>query len=106
MKIKIFGGLLVAALAITSIAEAQTRTPVIDRRELRQERRINEGVRTGELTRGEAFRLRAGERRIIAEKRMARADGYVSPAERAQIRRDENRESRAIYRDKHNAWVR
>ena len=58
MKIKIFGGLLVAALALTSIAEAQTRTPVINRREHRQAARINQGVRSGELTRGETRHLR------------------------------------------------
>ena len=50
MKIKILGGLLVAALTVTSVAGAQTRTPVINHREHRQERRINHGVRNGELT--------------------------------------------------------
>ena len=106
MKLKIFGGIMAAMLAVTSIASAQTRTPVINHREHRQERRINQGVRSGELTRGEAHHLRADERRISAEKRMARADGHVSGAERRQIRRDENRTSRAIYRDKHNGRVR
>ena len=106
MKIKIFGGLLAAALAITSMAQAQTHTPVINRHERNQERRINQGVRSGELTRGEAHHLRAEERNIRAEKRMAKADGRVTPAERRQIRRDENRTSREIYRDKHNGRVR
>jgi len=32
MKIKILGGLLIAALAVTSVAQAQTHTPVITRR--------------------------------------------------------------------------
>ena len=50
MKINIFGGLLVAALAITSIANAQDRTPVINARQHNQERRINNGVRSGQLT--------------------------------------------------------
>ncbi|MDB5134593.1 MAG: hypothetical protein JWP37_1196 [Mucilaginibacter sp.] len=35
MNIKIFGGLLVATLAITSIAQAQTHTRVINHREHR-----------------------------------------------------------------------
>ena len=54
MKIKIFGGLLIAALAITSVAQAQTHTPVINQRQHNQERRINHGVRSGQLTRNEA----------------------------------------------------
>lgn len=106
MKIKIFGGLLIAALAITSIAQAQTRTTVINHREHRQERRIHRGVRSGELTRSEARHLRHSENRISRDKRMAKADGHVTRAERRHLRREENRTSRAIYRAKHNNRVR
>ncbi len=106
MKIKIFGGLLIAALAITSIADAQSRTPVIDRREHRQERRINDGVRTHELSRGEARNLRGDERRLNRDRRMAMADGHVDRRERAYLRHEENRNSRAIYREKHNGHYR
>jgi len=106
MKITIFGGVLVAALAITSIANAQTRTPVINHRQVRQERRIHQGVRSGELTRHETRSLQRGERKIQADKRTAKADGRVSPAERRHIRREQNHMSRAIRRDKHNGRVR
>jgi len=106
MKIKIFGGLLIAALAFTSIAEAQTRTPVINQRQRNQERRIRQGVRNGELTKNEARHLRADERDIRQDKRMAKADGHISRAERRHLRRDENRANRAIYRAKHNRRVR
>jgi hypothetical protein len=106
MKIKIFGGLLIAALAFTSIAEAQTHTPVITQRQRNQRHRINQGVRSGELTRNEAHHLRADERRISEEKRMAKANGHVSRAERQRLRREENRTNRAIRRDKHNDRVR
>ena len=106
MKIKILGGLLVAALAISSVAQAQTRTPVINRRQHNQERRINQGVRSGELTRNETRNLRNDERHISRDRRMAKADGRVTPNERRHLRHDENRTSRAIYRDKHNDRVR
>jgi hypothetical protein len=106
MKIKILGGLLIAALAFTSVAEAQTRTPVINQRQHNQKRRINQGVRSGELTRNEARHLRADERHISRDKRMARANGHVSRTQRQHLRREENRTSRAIYRDKHNSRVR
>ena len=102
MKIKILGGALVAMLAITSIANAQTRTPVINHREHRQERRINQGVRSGELTRNEARHLRNDERRISHEKYMAKANGRMTMGERRHLRHEENRTSRAIRRDKHN----
>ncbi len=106
MKIKLLGGLLMAALAFTSIANAQTRTPVITERQHNQDRRINRGVRSGQLTRNEARNLRTDERRISAEKRMAKADGRVTRGERQRLRRDENRTSRAIYNKKHNDRVR
>ena len=105
MKIKILGGLLVAVLAITSMAQAQTHTPVINHRQHRQERRINQGVRSGELTRNETRRLRGDERRIGEQRRMAMADGRMNRAERRHLRREKNRTSRAIYRDKHNGRV-
>lgn len=106
MKIKIFGGILIAALAFTSIAEAQTHTPVITQRQRNQQHRINKGVRNGELTRSEARHLRADERRIREDKRMAKADGHITRAERQRLRRDENRANRDIRRDKHNSRVR
>jgi len=106
MKIKILGGVLVAALALTSVAQAQTHTPVINHREHRQERRINQGVRNGELTRNEASHLRTREAKLNHDKRMARADGRVTVAERRHLRREENRTSRAIYRKKHNGRLR
>ncbi|MDO3644908.1 hypothetical protein [Mucilaginibacter sp. L3T2-6] len=106
MKIKIFGGLLVAMIVITSMAEAQTRTPVINHRHRMQERRINQGVRSHELTRNEARHLRSRERNIARDRRMARADGRVTSSERRHLRREENRTSRAIYRHKHNYRVR
>jgi hypothetical protein len=105
MKIKILGGLLVAALAITSVAQAQTRTPVINHREHRQEHRINQGVRSGQLSRTEARHLRGDERRIDRQKRTAMADRRMHRAERRHLRHEESRTSRAIYRDKHNGRV-
>lgn len=102
MKIKIFGGILVAALAITSMANAQTRTPEVTRRQADQEARIHQGVRSGQLTHREANHLQARESKIQRDKMRAKADGRVSPRERAHLRREENRTSRAIYRKKHN----
>lgn len=107
MKIKLFAaGLLLTALAFTSAAEAQTKTPVINYRQRNQERRINRGVKDGELTKSETHNLRKDERTISAEKRLAKSDGKVTQGERKMIRHQENQDSRAIYRKKHNARVR
>ena len=64
--------------------------------------RIQEGVKSGELTRHEAHKLRAEQRTIRAEKRMAKADGVVTAEERAKIKHDQKRASRHIYKQKHD----
>jgi hypothetical protein len=97
--------LTLAALTAT-MAFAQTATPRIERREARQDARIHQGVRTGELTRGEAHRLRAGERHIDRMEARAKSDGVVTPRERARINRAQTQESRRIHRLKHNNIMR
>ncbi|MBI1796017.1 MAG: hypothetical protein HY076_05035 [Candidatus Eisenbacteria bacterium] len=81
-------------------------TPGIDRREVRQHERIAQGARSGELTRGEARRLRAGQRHVRRMERRAKADGVVTPRERARITRAQNHQSRTIRRLKHNGRTR
>ena len=74
----------------------------INSREHREQQRINQGIRSGELTRREAGRLEAGLARIGVNERFARSDGHISPSERARLERELNRESRSIYRQKHD----
>jgi hypothetical protein len=74
----------------------------INAREHREQQRINQGIRSGELTRREARRLEAGLARIRIDERYARADGNVTPRERARLERELNRESRGIFRQKHD----
>lgn len=96
-----------AALLFTAgVAAAQTRTPVVNAREQNQRARIRQGVASGELNRREAARMRGREAGLTAEKRAMKADGVVTPQERQDLRRTENRDSRAIYRQKHDAQVR
>jgi len=99
MKITIFGGLLVAALAITSIANAQSRTPVINSTQHRQEHRITREVRHSRINRMQAYHLRRDEARLSHDRRMAIADGRITRGERRHLRREERRINRAIRRD-------
>jgi len=78
----------------------------INKREYRQQQRINQGIRSGELTRREAERAEAGLAKTKIDERYAKADGVVTPRERARLQRDLNRESRLIYRQKHDGQVR
>ncbi|MDO7851360.1 hypothetical protein [Hymenobacter convexus] len=98
----------VALLATThlTVSHAQTRTPGVNARQARQEARINRGVATGQLNARETARLQGREANLQAEKRAVKADGVVTPQERHQLRRTENRDSRAIHRQKHDGQVR
>jgi hypothetical protein len=95
--------LAMATVMLTAtIASAQPGTQRIDRREARQGVRIHQGVRGGELTFGEFRALRASQLNIQRMERRAKADGFVSARERAQINRAQNRHNRLIWRFKHN----
>lgn len=98
--------MLILAVAISGlaagVASAHTYTPAIDRREARHQWRIFAGLREGDFTRSELRRIRAMEWRIRMMERRAKADGYVSARERAEIHRALNRASRMIYWFRHN----
>jgi hypothetical protein len=78
----------------------------LDRRADAEQARINEGVRSGELTRPEARRLESRELHMRREIARDRAFGGLTAGERARINRQENRLSRSIYAQKHDCQVR
>jgi len=80
----------------------QTKTPRITKRQLRQQARIKQGVKSGELTKGEARRLEKEQAKIQQDKKDTKADGTVTPAERNKIRHEQNKANRDIRRLKHN----
>jgi tellurite resistance protein len=99
MKISTFAA-LVAAVALP--AAAQTATPGVDQRQANQEARIQQGVKSGELTPKEAAKLEKGQAKVQAAEDKAKADGKVTPKERAKLAKKQNRESRKIYKEKHD----
>ncbi len=76
----------------------------VGRRQENQQDRIGQGVKSGQLTAGETSRLEGREARINHEVKNDRAanGGKLTGQERRQVNRQQNRTSRAIYRDKHN----
>jgi hypothetical protein len=88
--------------SVSAAIVCSERTPRVAHRQQRQQRRIYRGVRSGELTRRETFRLEREQYRIQRDKQRAKADGDVTARERARLRRELNRSSRHIYHAKHN----
>ena len=73
-----------------------------EQRQDRQHRRIQKGIRSGELTRKEAQRLRKQQRRIEKMADRFTYDGYLDRRERRELKRRLNAASDRIYRLKHN----
>lgn len=73
-----------------------------DRRQARQRARIGEGVKSGELTRGEAARARGDQRQIRRMEKRLEADGELSDQDKAKLERRQDRASRRLHRMKHN----
>ena len=102
----LYASTIAIGLFVSGAALAQPRMPVADQRQDNQKARIDAGVKSGELTRREAVKLRTEQRAIRVEEKMAKADGVVTPAERAKLQRDQNKASRDIFRQKHDAQKR
>ncbi|MBY0385044.1 hypothetical protein K2X05_07785, partial [bacterium] len=71
-------------------------------REVRQQARIRQGVKSGELTRPEAKRLRQGQRHVDRMQNRAEADGVVTDAEKMRLENAQDRQSTRIYNQKHD----
>jgi len=76
----------------------------VNERQRNQQKRIGEGVENGSLTPGETARLEKQEAAIHHEVKTERKanGGTLTPRERRQVNRQQNRESARIYRAKHN----
>ena len=87
-------------LAFCGAAFAQAGTV---QRDVNQQQRIEQGLKSGQLNTREAARLEREEARVERDQARAMQDGKLSPAEKARLAREQNRVSRDIYREKHDA---
>jgi hypothetical protein len=97
---------IVCLFGFSIVANAQTdrhRSRGINAREARQERRIDQGIYSGELTKNETRRLEREQNRIdrLEDRYRTSGDG-LSPRERVRLERALNHSSRDIYRQKYD----
>ena len=103
MKRFVLGIAGIATLAVAMPAFAQP----VEHREVRQQERILQGARSGELTPHEVRHLEHRENRLQRREAIMRArdGGRLTHFDRVRLERRENHDSRAIYRLKHNGRV-
>ncbi|CBE67276.1 MAG: hypothetical protein F9K13_00120 [Candidatus Methylomirabilis oxygeniifera] len=99
--VKFLAVVALAAITWPALTQAQS-TPRIDQRQENQERRIDQGVASGQLNEREAARLEKGQAHVQQMEDRALADGTVTKRERARIERTQDRQSRRIARQKHD----
>ncbi len=92
----------IIGIAAAGTALAGVNDPVIGQREANQEARIDQGIKSGQLTPKEAGRLEAQQTRIQQREERMKSDGRLTAGERKRLTRQQNRASRNIYRLKHN----
>jgi len=110
MNKKLITFAITAVLAATGFAGSASATdnddhkPIIRERKHNQQRRIREGEKSGQLTRGETRHIEKKERALNREEREMRAKdgGKLTAQDRAKLNRQQNHLSKEIYKDKHN----
>ena len=90
--------LLSGTLVLVGTAQAGR----VGKRQVNQQKRIHQGVKSTELTGKETRRLEKEQRRIHKAKHKAWSDGELSAKERVRLERMQDNASKHIYRLKHN----
>jgi hypothetical protein len=111
-----------AAFALPLVAQTQSSAPAqstttpsaqppssqtINQRKENQQDRIGQGVKSGQLTAGEATNLERKEAGLNNQEQNMRAEdnGHLTTADKDKLTREQNNLSKQIYTDKHNSAV-
>ena len=89
----------------SSSTGSSTTQPAVQHRKNNQQDRIANGIQSGQLTAGETKKLETKEASVNKEEAGMRAsnNGKLTSADRTKLQNQQNRLSKQIYTDKHNA---
>ena len=73
-----------------------------DAQQYRQNARIRQGVRSGQITAREGMAIARQQKDVRIAQQVAKSDGVITPGERRIIRREKAQVNNTIYRTKHN----
>lgn len=87
----------------TATTPSDLRQNRIDQRQTNQDKRIDQGVQSGQLNQREAARLDKGQTRVDKmENRALANDGKIGTVEARRIEKAQDAQSARIYRQKHD----
>lgn len=96
--------LLTALLGLAPLAYAADASQVIQR-DINQQKRIEQGVQSGQITLHEAAKLEHSQSRAERAQAHALKDGQLSQAEQRRLHHLQDKTSQQIYREKHDGQV-
>ena len=102
MRVRLTAIALIMSALFASHVLAQTVGSEVQR-DINQENRVEQGLKSGQLNTGEAAKLERGEARIDRMESNAQKDRNLSPQEAARIQRAQNQESGRINKLENNA---
>ena len=106
MNKKLVSFAIAAMLTATCFArtDSDDKKPTIRQRKENQQDRIHQGVKSGQLTRGERRHIEKKEHALNQEERdMRKMDhGKLTKQDRKTLNQQQNQVSKQIYKDKHN----
>ena len=94
--------ILTAMVTVFVTGTAMAGTPLVDQRQQNQAHRIFNGIKSNELTFREAGSLIRGQARVHKKEQQFKSDGVVTAGERTKLFLMQTKQSRRIYRKKHN----
>ena len=92
--------------ASSGVFAQNIKTPKINKKQKIQADKIKQGVKSGELTHKETKKLLKLEAKLQKKKRIAKADGVITPKEKAKLRKLSKRLDGQIYKQKHDTQKR
>ena len=95
--------MLLALTTVISTGAYAQNTATETQRDANQQERIEQGLKSGQLSSKEAGSLERDEQRVDRTEAHDMKNGALSSQEKAQIQREQNHVSTDVYRDKHNA---
>ncbi len=103
MKVVKQFAVIAMALTMAGVASASTvHKGRIEKRDARQQKRIAQGVKSGELTPRETAVLEKKEAKLQKQEAKVRADGTITKQERHRIAKKQDNLSKQIHRQKHD----
>ena len=94
--------MVAAFLLAAGAASAQTTGSEVQRND-NQQNRIEQGVKSGALTTHETAKLERGQAKVNRAEARVGADGHVGAGEQKAVQAKENRQSKKIFKQKHDA---